>query len=93
MLQRLASGPQRVGELAEPFQMSLAAASKHVRVLERAGLVRRSVQGRTHLCRLDAERLADAQRWLAYYQRYWSDRFDALGALLGRPKDPGDAAS
>jgi DNA-binding transcriptional ArsR family regulator len=82
MLRRLATGERSVGELAQPFRMSLAAASKHVKVLERAGLVRRTVRGRTHHCRLDASRLADAQQWLAFYQRYWAERLDALDALF-----------
>lgn len=92
MVRRLADGERTVGELAEPFRMSLAAASKHVRVLEHAGLVRRRVQGREHRCRLDAARLADAQAWLAFYQRYWSTRLDALEALLAEdpstPEEP-----
>ncbi|GLC23600.1 transcriptional regulator [Roseisolibacter agri] len=82
MVQRLAGGERTVGELAEPFRMSLAAASKHVRVLERAGLVRRRVQGRVHRCRLQADRLAEAQAWLAHYERFWSERLDALESLL-----------
>lgn len=86
MLRRLSAGERTVGELAEPFQMSLAAASKHVKVLERAGLVRRTVRGRTHHCRLDAEGLAKAQRWLAFYQRFWTERLDALDALLASPE-------
>ena len=84
MLRSLAGGEQTVGDLAAPFSMSLAAASKHIRVLERAGLVRRTVRGRTHNCRLDADRLAEAQQWLTFYQRFWSDRFDALDILLAR---------
>jgi len=82
MVHRLSSGEHTVGELAKPFRMSLAAASKHVKVLERAGLVHRTVSGRTHRCRLDARGLADAQRWLAFYQRFWNERFDALDTLL-----------
>jgi DNA-binding transcriptional ArsR family regulator len=82
MLRRLSDGEQTVGELAAPFRMSTQAASKHVRVLERAGLVRRTVRGRTHRCRLDAARLADAQRWIAHYERFWSDRLDALERLF-----------
>jgi DNA-binding transcriptional ArsR family regulator len=82
MLRRLADGERTVGELAEPFRMSLQAASKHVRVLEHAGLVRRSVRGRTHRLRLDVGRLAEAQRWLAYYERFWADRLAALDATL-----------
>jgi DNA-binding transcriptional ArsR family regulator len=83
MLQCLADGERTVSELASPFHMSLAAASKHVKVLERAGLVRRTIRGRTHHCELDASRLADAQRWLALYQRFWTERLDALDALFG----------
>jgi len=60
-------------------------ASKHVRVLERAGLVRRTVRGRTHNCRLEPKPLADAQAWLAFYQRYWTARLDALEAMLAPP--------
>ncbi len=82
MLRRLSKGERSVGELARPFRMSLGAASKHVKVLERAGLLRRSVRGRTHHCRLDAARLADAQKWIAFYQRFWNERLDALDSLL-----------
>jgi len=70
-----------------------AAASKHVKVLERAGLVRRTVRGRTHHCRLDAARLADAQKWIAFYQRFWNERLDALDTLLvpgGNDEDNND---
>jgi DNA-binding transcriptional ArsR family regulator len=88
MLRRLAAGERTITELAEPCAMSLAAASKHVRVLERAGLVRRTIRGRTHHCRLEARRLADAQQWLAYYQRFWSERFDALDSWLASRADP-----
>jgi DNA-binding transcriptional ArsR family regulator len=90
MLRRLAGGERTVGELAEPFHMSLAAASKHVQVLERAGLVRRTVQGRTHRCRLDASRLAEAQRWLSFYEGFWEERLDALDALLVPPPPTSD---
>jgi DNA-binding transcriptional ArsR family regulator len=82
MLQRLAAGERTITELAEPCAMSFAAASKHVRVLEKAGLVRRTVRGRSHHCRLEAARLAEAQHWLAFYQRFWAERFDALDSLL-----------
>lgn len=87
MLHSLAAGERTVGELAAPFRMSLAAASKHVKVLERAGLVRRTVQGRTHRCRLDATRLVGAKEWLAFHERFWGERLDALDALL-RPPPP-----
>ena len=82
IVDRLTRGPASVSELAEPFDMSLAAASKHVKILERAGLVRRRVEGRTHHCRLDATRLARAQRWLAFYERFWDEKLDALDTLL-----------
>jgi DNA-binding transcriptional ArsR family regulator len=96
MLRSLAQRERSVGELAEPFRMSLAAASKHVKTLERAGLVRRTVRGRTHLCRLDPEPLSAAQEWLRFYERFWTDRLDALEALeaLFDPSaDSSDASS
>src|SRR5262245_8209151 len=82
MLTRLASHELTIGQLAEPFSMSLEAASKHVRVLERAGLVRRTVEGRRHVCRLDARPLASAAAWLRFYERFWTERLDALGRLF-----------
>jgi DNA-binding transcriptional ArsR family regulator len=90
MLARLAGRERTVGELAAPFQMSLAAASKHVKVLEEAGLLRRAVQGRRHVCRLGSEPLALASEWLRFYERFWSERLDSLDAML-RP-DTGAAA-
>jgi DNA-binding transcriptional ArsR family regulator len=82
MLRRLDQGDLTVGELAEPLEMSLAAASKHVKVLERAGLVRRTVAGRRHVCRLEPGPLASASAWLRYYARHWNERLDALEALF-----------
>ena len=82
MLHRLADAPSSVGELAAPYRMSLAAASKHIKALERAGLVRRRVQGRTHLCQLEAGPLEDAHAWLDFYRRFWTQSFDILDALL-----------
>lgn len=82
MLRALARGERRIGDLAAPYSMSLAAASKHVKVLEAAGLVRRRVEGRAHICRLEPEPLAAARDWLGFYERFWTDRLDALGALL-----------
>ena len=82
MLRALAGGERTVGELAEPFDFSLAAASKHIKALERAGLVRREVRGRTHFCRLDPGPLARAHEWLSFYERYWSERLDVLERLL-----------
>jgi DNA-binding transcriptional ArsR family regulator len=82
MLRELASGERTVSQLAEPFAISLAAASKHIRALENAGLIRREVRGRTHLCRLDPGPLASAHQWLSFYQRFWTERLDGLERLL-----------
>ncbi len=82
MLRKLAAGERSVGELAEPFDMSFAAAAKHVKVLEGAGLLSKAVDGRTHRCRLEARALAEADRWIAYYQRFWAGRLDALETAL-----------
>ncbi len=82
MLQALSKAAASVGDLAAPFSISLAAASKHIKVLERAGLIRREVQGRTHLCRLDAAPMHAGLEWLRHYERYWSERLDALEQAL-----------
>ena len=82
MLRSLASGERNIGELAAPFRMSFAAASKHVRVLEGAGLVRRRREGRRHVCRIETSPLAGAERWLRFYERFWTTRLDALESLL-----------
>lgn len=82
MLRDLSKGERSVGQLAEPFAISLAAASKHIKVLESAGLIRREVRGRTHLCRLDPGPLASAQQWLNFYERFWTSRLDVLDQLL-----------
>jgi DNA-binding transcriptional ArsR family regulator len=85
MLRRLARQEHTVGELAEPFRMSLAAASKHVKTLERAGLVRRTVRGRTHFCQINPQPLAEADEWLRSYERLWTRRLAALEAMLRHP--------
>ena len=82
MLGELAAGERTVGELAAPFAMSLAAASKHIKVLEAAGLVRRDIRGRTHVCSLDPVPLMRADQWLGIYRRFWSGRLDALEKIL-----------
>jgi DNA-binding transcriptional ArsR family regulator len=82
MLAQLASGERTVSQLAEPFDMSLAAASKHIKALEAAGLVKRDVRGRTHVCRLEPGPLANAHEWLTFYEIFWTSRLDALEALL-----------
>jgi len=82
MLRELAGGERTVGELAGPFAMSLAAASKHIKALENAGLIHREVRGRAHLCRLAPRPLASAHKWLGFYERFWTDRLDVLERLL-----------
>lgn len=82
MLASLSGGERRIGELAAPFSMSLAAASKHVKVLERAGLVKREVRGRTHVCRLEPAALAQADAWLAHYRQFWSTHLDRLETIF-----------
>lgn len=86
MLRRLADGEQNLTELAAPLQMSFPAASKHVRVLEHAKLVRRRVIGRTHLCRIDGKALALANQWLETYRRIWEANFQRLDDLLDELK-------
>jgi DNA-binding transcriptional ArsR family regulator len=85
---RLAERAMTVGELAAPMAMSLAGASKHIKVLERAGLVRQTVDGRRHVCHLDTAPLASASAWLQFYERHWPRRLDALEALLGGEQTP-----
>jgi len=87
MLRNLAEGERTVGELADPFPISLAAASKHIKVLEAAGLIRREVRWRTHVCRLDPGPLARAHEWLGFYERFWTDRLDILDRLLREEAD------
>jgi DNA-binding transcriptional ArsR family regulator len=81
ILARLASGQASVKELAGPFAMSLPAVSKHLKVLERAGLIVRGREAQWRPCRLEARPLRDAVGWLDRYQRFWSERLDRLAAL------------
>lgn len=86
MLRRLAQREQNLTELAAPLRMSFPAASKHVRVLERARLVRRRIVGRTHLCRIVGKPLGDASSWLEGYRQFWEESFQRLDALLDELK-------
>ena len=91
ILQRLASRPRTVGELSEPFDISLNAVSKHLKTLERAGLISRKVRGREHHLELNPAALADACDWLDFHQRFWNERLDALAGLVEkRDKDRKD---
>ena len=87
MLRDLAGGERTVSQLAQPFAISLAAASKHIKVLENGGMIRREVRGRTHLCRLDPGPLASAHEWLSFYERFWTSRLDVLEQLLRAEDD------
>ena len=78
ILARLASGEASVGELAEPFDMSLPAVSKHLKVLERAGLIARSRTAQWRPCRLQAGPLKEAAEWIEHYRRFWDESFDRL---------------
>ena len=82
MLASLALGEKSVGELAEPFRMSFAGASKHVKVLEEAGLVARRKHGRTHVISIEARPLEEAERWLRQWERFWNSSLDRLQALV-----------
>lgn len=78
MLARLAKEPAMVTELAEPFDLSLPAVSRHIRVLEHAGLIKRTVDGRIHHCELKVESLRDIDEWLRHYRRFWDANLKAL---------------
>jgi DNA-binding transcriptional ArsR family regulator len=82
MLRSLAAGERNIGELATPFSMSFAAASKHVRVLEGAGLVRRRIEGRSHICRIEPGPLRTADEWLRFYESFWNSKLNDLEAVL-----------
>jgi DNA-binding transcriptional ArsR family regulator len=82
ILSRLRSGASRITELAAPFAMSLNAVSKHIRILERAGLVQRQVRGRDHYIALQAAPLRDASAWIDTYRTFWEERLDALETFL-----------
>ena len=82
ILAKLSGGDSTVTELAEPHRMSLPAVSKHLRILERAGLIKREVEGRVHMMHLESEPLKDAVKWLERYRRFWEGRFDELEKLL-----------
>jgi DNA-binding transcriptional ArsR family regulator len=84
MLASLALGDKSIGELGEPFAMSFAGAAKHVKVLERAGLVARRKAGRRQMCTLRAEPLAEAERWLRQWEKFWNLRLDRLQAVVER---------
>jgi len=82
ILARLAQGSTTIGELAAPFDMSKPAISKHMKVLENAGLIQRTITGRQHQCTLTTAGLKTAEDWLNFHREFWESRFDALSDLL-----------
>ena len=86
IIARLAEGDATVGELADPFAISLPAISRHLRVLEQAELIVREREGQHRRCRLRPKALADVGEWLDFYRRFWSDAFDRLDAHLTRSR-------
>ena len=87
ILARLTEGQATVGRLSDPFPLSFAAVSKHLGVLERAGLVTRESRGRERMCRINPGALKDARAWLEAHERFWSDRLNALDQLVSEAKD------
>ena len=82
MVARLARGPATIGELGRPFAMTKAAVTKHVKALERAGLLTREIEGRVHRCEIDPAPLTKAERWVAQVREHWGDRLDDLADYL-----------
>jgi DNA-binding transcriptional ArsR family regulator len=87
IIDRLARGPARVTDVAAPFPVSLNTVSKHVKMLERAGLVRRARRGREHTLTLNAEPLREVTRWVSRYERFWNERLDRLKAYFAARKE------
>lgn len=87
---RLAEGPAKIGELGKPFDMSKPAISKHMKVLDRAGLIERSVVGREHRCSLKKQALQEAEDWLNFHREFWETRLDELDTLLTQKKPPAE---
>ncbi len=84
ILRRLTTRPSTIQEIAEPFPVSLNAISKHVMVLERAGLLRREIRGREHHCWIQSRPLRDANQWLEHYRQFWEERMDGLELYVAK---------
>ncbi|MTI08295.1 ArsR family transcriptional regulator [Rhodospirillaceae bacterium RKSG073] len=92
LVHSLAEKEQTISELAAPYDMSLAAVSKHLKILEKAGLLRRRVDGRTHYCSLRPEALGHALDWISIYRRFWNDKLDVLDNILTHPSKENENA-
>jgi DNA-binding transcriptional ArsR family regulator len=90
MIQRLAQGERTISELAERFEMSLPAISKHVRILEKAGLLVRQKDGRIHRCRLQPQPLEEATQWIEQHRVFWEKNLDSLANFLEKTKNKGE---
>ena len=88
ILAQLASGERSVGDVARPFTTSLPAITKHLNVLEDAGLISRRVSGRQKFCRVEAKALKEASDWMERYRRFWNDQLDSLEELLAQETEP-----
>ncbi|MEO7359162.1 MAG: metalloregulator ArsR/SmtB family transcription factor [Gemmatimonadaceae bacterium] len=86
ILAQLATASARVTDVASAFPISLNSVSKHVRVLERAGLVERTILGRDHILSLNASAMIEADEWMAYYRKFWTDRLEALDKMVQRKR-------
>ncbi|MBI3073560.1 MAG: metalloregulator ArsR/SmtB family transcription factor [Deltaproteobacteria bacterium] len=82
ILARLATGEATVSELGKPYKVSAPAISKHMRILEKAGLLSRKKEGREHHCRLEEKRIREAQLWIEHHRKFWNERLDALERFL-----------
>ena len=88
ILSRLTEGSTTIGELAEPFEMSAPAISRHMKILEKAGLIDRRISGRQHHCTLATGALKTAEDWITFHRKFWESRLDALEELLTNQKSP-----
>ena len=93
ILMRLSEGTSSVGELAEPFKMSRPAISKHLRVLEKAGLVQTNRDGRISRCQLDARPMKDAMEWVEEYRSYWENQLDGLARYFENQNTGGNSGT
>ncbi len=87
MLSRLMEGEMSVMELSKPFKISKPAITKHLKVLEKAGLLRREIVGRVHLCSLEPQPLTEVAKWISFYEKFWNEKLDSLNTYLTRTAD------